>query len=86
MLAICHEPRFASLPPSQIVPVLADEKRYIASESTFYRVLRRAGETTHRGPAEQTTVDLEGDSRQTGVVMGHNLVKIADGRALVLPV
>ncbi|EOG3074246.1 helix-turn-helix domain-containing protein [Salmonella enterica] len=49
VLAICHEPRFASLPPSQIVPVLADEKRYIASESTFYRVLRRSGETTHRG-------------------------------------
>ena len=49
VLAICHEPRFASLPPAQIVPLLADEKRYIASESTFYRVLRRAGETTHRG-------------------------------------
>lgn len=49
MLAICHEPRFASLPPSQVVPLLADEKCYIASESTFYRVLRRAGETTHRG-------------------------------------
>lgn len=49
VLDICHEPRFASLPPTQIVPLLADEKRYIASESTFYRVLRRAGETTHRG-------------------------------------
>ncbi|QDL86725.1 hypothetical protein FG183_18970 [Serratia marcescens subsp. marcescens ATCC 13880] len=44
VLAICHEPRFASLLPSQIVPALADEKRYIASEW----VLRRAGETTHR--------------------------------------
>lgn len=43
VLAICHEPRFASLPPAQIVPALADENRYIASESTFYRVLRRAG-------------------------------------------
>ncbi|HBZ8552213.1 TPA: IS3 family transposase [Salmonella enterica subsp. houtenae] len=49
ILAVCHEPRFASLPPAQIVPQLADENRYIASESTFYRVLRRAGETTHRG-------------------------------------
>lgn len=49
VLAICHEPRFASLPPAQIVPLLADEERYIASESTFYRILRRAGETTHRG-------------------------------------
>lgn len=49
VLTICHEPRFASLLPSQIVPTLADEMRYIASESTFYRVLRRAGEITHRG-------------------------------------
>ncbi|EED4923258.1 IS3 family transposase [Salmonella enterica subsp. arizonae] len=49
ILAVCHEPRFASLPPAQIVPQLADENRYIASESTFYRVLRRAGETTRRG-------------------------------------
>lgn len=49
VLAICHEPRFASLPPAQIVPALADEGRYIASESTFYRVLRRSGEVTHRG-------------------------------------
>ena len=26
VLALCHEPRFASLPPTQIVPLLADEK------------------------------------------------------------
>ncbi|MFT2793523.1 helix-turn-helix domain-containing protein [Serratia sp. T13T92] len=49
ILAVCHEPRFASLPPAQIVPRLADEKRYIASESTFYRVLRHAGEMMRRG-------------------------------------
>lgn len=49
VLAICHEPRFASMPPAQIVPHLADEGRYIASESTFYRVLRRAGEMARRG-------------------------------------
>ena len=49
VLAICHEPRFASLPPAQIVPALADEGRYIASESTIYRVLRRFGEATRRG-------------------------------------
>jgi len=49
VLSICHEPRFASLPPAQIVPALADENRYIASESTFYWVLRRSGEVTRRG-------------------------------------
>jgi transposase InsO family protein len=53
VLKICHEPRFASLPPGQIVPRLADEGRYMASESTFYRVLRSAGKQHHRGRARQ---------------------------------
>lgn len=46
---ICHQPEYASLPPSQIVPRLADKGIYLASESTFYRVLRRYGEVHHRG-------------------------------------
>ena len=49
VLAICHEPAYVSLPPSQIVPRLADEGRYIASESSFYRILREADEQHHRG-------------------------------------
>jgi putative transposase len=39
VLAICMEPRFADMPPTQIVPTLADEGVYLASESTFYRLL-----------------------------------------------
>jgi putative transposase len=31
---------FRDLPPCAIVPILAEEGRYIASESTFYRILR----------------------------------------------
>lgn len=46
---ICHEPEYASLPPSQIVPRLADKGLYLASESTFYRILRRSGEVHGRG-------------------------------------
>ncbi|MEA9393665.1 helix-turn-helix domain-containing protein, partial [Acerihabitans sp. TG2] len=49
ILAVCHRPGYASLPPSQIVPRLADEGIYLASESTFYRVLRRHGEVHRRG-------------------------------------
>ncbi|MBN3052818.1 helix-turn-helix domain-containing protein [Pectobacterium brasiliense] len=41
ILAVCHQPDYARLPPSQIVPALADKGIYLASESTFYRVLRR---------------------------------------------
>ena len=49
ILAVCHQPAYASLPPSQIVPELADKGIYLASESTFCRVLRRHGEAHRRG-------------------------------------
>jgi hypothetical protein len=49
MLMTCHRPDFASLPPSQIVPRLMDEEgRYLASESSFYRVLREHSEHHRR--------------------------------------
>ena len=51
VLALCNSPRFDSVPPSQIVPILADEGRYLPSESTMYRVLRAAGQVQHRGRA-----------------------------------
>jgi putative transposase len=35
--------RFAHLSPKQLVPQLADEGLYLASESTFYRLQRRHG-------------------------------------------
>jgi len=50
----CNVPQFASLPPSQIVPKLADEGVYIASESSFYRVLRERGQNHRRGRARKT--------------------------------
>lgn len=51
ILAVCHQAAYASLPPSQIVPRLADQGRYLASESSFYRVLRAHGALRHRGHA-----------------------------------
>ena len=51
ILRIANEPRFAALPPARIVPALADEGVYIASESSFSRVLRAHGQTRHRGRA-----------------------------------
>jgi len=52
ILEVCNLPQYAHLPPSQIVPALADEGIYIASESTFYRVLREADQLHHRGKAQ----------------------------------
>lgn len=49
ILQIANEPRFAEQPPARIVPMLADVWFYIASESSFSRVLRAHGQTRHRG-------------------------------------
>jgi putative transposase len=49
ILNISNAAEYRDLPPCKIVPVLADEGRYIASESTFYRVLRSENQLTHRG-------------------------------------
>ena len=55
VLDIANSQEFAHLPPNQIVPILADQGRYIASESTFYRVLHEAGQVAHRGKAKPPT-------------------------------
>ena len=49
VLEIANSPEFGHLPPSQIVPRLADQGKYVASESTFYRVLKAENQLTHRG-------------------------------------
>ena len=52
LLSVANEPRFASVPPARIVPMLADEGVYIASESSFARVLRAEEQNAHRGRAK----------------------------------
>lgn len=49
VLAAANRPGYASLTPHQIVPKLADDGIYLASESTFYRVLKAAGQGQRRG-------------------------------------
>lgn len=49
VLSRAHESPYASLPPAQIVARLADQGEYLASESSFYRILRQADEQHHRG-------------------------------------
>ena len=55
IVATCNLPEFASLPPSQMVPRLADQGIWIASESSFYRVLRERGQNHRRGRARPAT-------------------------------
>jgi hypothetical protein len=52
MLHGTNEPRFAEVSPARIVSMLADEGVYIASESSFARVLREHGQVTYRGRAK----------------------------------
>ena len=52
VLCVANEPRFAHVPPARIVPALADEGVYLASESSFVRVLREHGQNAHRGRAK----------------------------------
>lgn len=52
ILQTVNEPRFQSLPPTQIVPILLDEGEYIASESSFYRVMDADDQNNRRGRAK----------------------------------
>jgi putative transposase len=49
ILSVINSEEYGHLPPSQIVPRLADRGQYLASESTMYRLLRTAGQLAHRG-------------------------------------
>lgn len=48
VLAVTNSDEFGHLPPSQIVPRLADQGCYLASESTIYRILRDEDQLAHR--------------------------------------
>jgi putative transposase len=48
ILDALHSPRFADLAPAEVWAILLDEGTYLGSQSTFYRLLRAAGETRER--------------------------------------
>lgn len=48
IITVCNQPENTDLNPSQIVPKLAEEGSYLASESTFYRVLKEAKQNASR--------------------------------------
>ena len=53
VISIANSNEFAHLPPSQIVPKLADRGEYIASESSFYRILKAKNQLAHRGKSQR---------------------------------
>lgn len=52
ILDVCNQEEYSSLAPSQIVPKLADKGIYVASEASFYRVLKEADQLHYRGKAQ----------------------------------
>jgi putative transposase len=56
VLDIVNAPQYCDLSPHQIVPLLADEGLYVASESTMYRILREEKLTAHRQRSKPATV------------------------------
>jgi transposase InsO family protein len=48
VVVVATSPVYRDLPPSQIVPILAEVGLYIASESSFYRVLKQEKLLRHR--------------------------------------
>lgn len=43
VIEVCCNEKYRNLNPNEIVPILAENGEYIASESTFYRVLKERG-------------------------------------------
>ncbi len=54
LLNVANEPAYVDLPPSKIVPALADKGIYIASETSFYRVLKAKKQLSHRQKSKPT--------------------------------
>lgn len=48
IVAVANSEEYRDLSPAKIVPTLADEGKYIASESSFFRVLRNEKMMSHR--------------------------------------
>lgn len=48
IISIANSKTFQDKTPSQIVPLLADQGVYVASESSFYRILKAEGQNAHR--------------------------------------
>lgn len=58
--------QFRDLPPSQIVPRLADMGIYVASESSFYRLLKERSLNAHRGRQRPPKNKRPKEHRATG--------------------
>jgi transposase InsO family protein len=66
MLEVANSKPYRDLPPTQLVPKLADQGIYLASESTFRRVFKAEGQNTHRQPTKPRTCQKPQERIATG--------------------
>lgn len=66
VLDTANSPQFRDLSPKQIVPKLADQGVYIASESSFYRILRKHDMMAHRQSTKPPTTKPPKEHVATG--------------------
>ena len=66
VLLVANSPTYRDLSPKQIVPRLAAEGCYLASESTFYRILREENQLAHRQHSRPATHRRPKEKTATG--------------------
>lgn len=66
ILDVANSAPFRDLSPKQIVPKLADQGIYLASESTFYRVLKEHKMLTHRQASKPSVMNRPKEHVATG--------------------
>lgn len=66
IVSYATSPEYRNMSPKQIVPKLADKEIYIASESSFYRVLKDAKLMKHRSASQPKRHNLPPMLRATG--------------------
>lgn len=76
IIDVCCQKRFVDLSPHEIVPILAEEGSYLASESTFYRILRNHKMMHHRTnckePRQRAKVETQKSYRsKSSMDMGY---------------
>jgi putative transposase len=66
ILTALHAERFADTAPAEVWATLLDEGAYLGSLSTFYRLLRQAGETRERRPQATCPAAVKPELLATG--------------------
>jgi len=78
-----HSERFVGTAPAEVWATLLDEGTYLGSVSTYYRVLREAGESRERSPGRRQA-RASGHRAEPGLLLGHHQAA-RPGEADLLP-